>query len=159
MLPHTQGVLLGLEYLHSRKLAHCDIKPDGLGTVHYTSTPLFTLFFLGQCRAANILLLPDGTPKLSDFGLSHGPGSSESSSEKGSLRYQPPEGGNPTFAADVWALGITLLEMLNGVDHRAVVGAFGCICASDPQDFAYYFLSQAKKKKKKKNGVFFLRRV
>lgn len=119
---YLKGVLLGLEYLHSRKLAHCDIKPD------------------------NILLLPDGTPKLSDFGLSHGPGSSESSSEKGSLRYQPPEGGNPTFAADVWALGITLLEMLNGVDHHGCHSPEGDVMPAwlpgDVQDFLRHCLER-----------------
>lgn len=90
-------ILAGLEYLHSKNITHGDIKCD------------------------NILICDDGTLKLSDFGLSRL--SSQSKRVNGGSPYWvAPEvisgDGNSrsrvTTAADIWSLGCTVIEMVNG---------------------------------------------
>eukprot|EP00668_Euglena_longa_P004486 GGOE01005249.1.p1 GENE.GGOE01005249.1~~GGOE01005249.1.p1 ORF type:complete len:342 (-),score=32.90 GGOE01005249.1:740-1654(-) len=101
---YLKGILHGLAYLHRNHIVHCDLKP------------------------ANILLTPNGIPKLSDFGLSRGQSQkSADASSCGSLRYMPPEGITGTAAADVWALGITVLELLDGADTQ-----FSCNAKGEP---------------------------
>ncbi|KAI1918692.1 cAMP-dependent protein kinase catalytic subunit [Ophidiomyces ophidiicola] len=82
-----------VEYMHSKGLYHRDIKPE------------------------NIFLCQDGSMKLGDFGLAT---RSNWSSEAcvGSDRYMAPEQYEPTAAgyapaqADIWAIGICLLNIL-----------------------------------------------
>jgi len=70
-------------------------------------------------KPENVLLAADGTPRLSDFGLSRwadreGPGKSPL---VGTLPYSSPEalaGGPLDARADLWALGVLLFEMLTG---------------------------------------------
>ncbi|KAL4129883.1 hypothetical protein PRIC2_005890 [Phytophthora ramorum] len=82
---------LGLEYLHERGLVH------------------------GALRCSNILIGTDGMAKLSNFGVSgsvKGPGIA-SSGVVVSLRWQSPEvlkGHPPSFASDVYSLGMCTLE-------------------------------------------------
>ncbi|KAH7460631.1 Kinase D-interacting substrate of 220 kDa [Phytophthora ramorum] len=82
---------LGLEYLHERGLVH------------------------GALRCSNILIGTDGMAKLSNFGVSgsvKGPGIA-SSGVVVSLRWQSPEvlkGHPPSFASDVYSLGMCILE-------------------------------------------------
>ena len=84
-------------------------------------------------KPGNILLADDGTTRLLDFGISQAvdqPASDESGEQGesrdeltgsgmaiGTLPYMAPEqltGGRPTPAADVYALGVVLYEMLSG---------------------------------------------
>ena len=84
-------------------------------------------------KPGNILLADDGTTRLLDFGISQAvdrpasdePGESGESRDEltgsgmaiGTLPYMAPEqlaGGRPTPAADVYALGVVLYEMLAG---------------------------------------------
>ncbi|CAN4109962.1 unnamed protein product [Withania somnifera] len=94
---YTKQILLGLEYLHSRDIAHCDIK--------------------GQ----NILLGKTGA-KIADFGCARWIDLAER--DGGSAE---PIGGTPMFMApevtrgeeqgcpaDIWALGCTIIEMATG---------------------------------------------
>jgi hypothetical protein len=95
-------VLEGLAWLHrDKRMIHRDIKP------------------------ANILLNLAGEPKITDFGISTGldAGSSASvtrstcSTYKGTLCYMSPERINNQpygFNADVWSLGVTLVECALG---------------------------------------------
>ena len=79
-----------LAYAHSFGIVHCDIKPS------------------------NILTEADGTVRLGDFGLSRSLGDPAGDSG-GTLRYMPPERLRKepfTEAADQYALGITLRELL-----------------------------------------------
>ncbi|KAL0793098.1 hypothetical protein Bca101_064475 [Brassica carinata] len=98
-------ILQGLEALHSRGYAHCDLKP------------------------ANVLIFPSksvGQPwelKLRDFGLSKEPCSDPWSLSGGTKQYMPPEAVETNRAmmmmmmgpgVDVWSLGCVVLEMFGG---------------------------------------------
>ncbi|KIJ52455.1 hypothetical protein M422DRAFT_243241 [Sphaerobolus stellatus SS14] len=93
------GVIHGLHYLHDRK---CPI-------IH------------GDLRGGNILISDDGVPRLTDFGLSRilneASGFTRSSDLAGSLRWMAPElfeGHKVNKASDIWALGMTILEITTG---------------------------------------------
>ncbi|CAN4109963.1 unnamed protein product [Withania somnifera] len=98
---YTKQILLGLEYLHSRDIAHCDIK--------------------GQ----NILLGKTGA-KIADFGcarwvdrVERDGGATASSTEPigGTPMFMAPEvarGEDQGCPADIWALGCTIIEMATG---------------------------------------------
>lgn len=90
-----------LEYIHSRKMLHLDLKPK------------------------NIMLRKDGTPCLIDFGLAKhftddGEPESSTSIGLGTPGYAPLEqvhyrqGGNFPATLDIYALGGTLFKMLTG---------------------------------------------
>ena len=92
----TKMVLKGLDYLHSTKhLVHRDLKPS------------------------NLLYNDEGTIKITDFGVSHTLESSmgDAVSFVGTLTYMSPErlnGKTYKIAADIWGLGVTLVEMVSG---------------------------------------------
>eukprot|EP00754_Rhynchopus_humris_P015727 Rhum_TRINITY_DN14471_c0_g1::Rhum_TRINITY_DN14471_c0_g1_i1::g.90023::m.90023 len=89
-------VLHGLQYLHSNRVLHRDIKP------------------------ANLLVSIDASVKLADFGASKkiedGSGRVQEAKFVGTPAYIAPEAikGKHTFAADVWSVGCTLLELVTG---------------------------------------------
>ena len=88
-----------MEYLHSRGVIHKDIKPG------------------------NLLLLTDGTLKISDFGVAEtldrfAPNDTITISQ-GTPAFQPPEiaNGLDTFSGfklDVWSSGVTLFNLVTG---------------------------------------------
>lgn len=85
-----QPVCAALNYAHQNKVYHCDIKP------------------------ANILLHVDGRVLLSDFGVARFAAEDRGG---GTRPYMAPEqisGGVITPATDIYALGITVYEMLSG---------------------------------------------
>lgn len=95
------GIAEGLQYMHSQKMLHLDLKP------------------------ANVMLKIDGSPVLIDFGLSkqyNEKGEPESSTKVGSGTpgYAPVEQANYhdghefPVTMDVYALGGTLFKMLTG---------------------------------------------
>ncbi|XWS18178.1 hypothetical protein CRYUN_Cryun32bG0020300 [Craigia yunnanensis] len=91
---YTRGILLGLQFLHSSGIVHCDIK--------------------GQ----NILVTNDGV-KIADLGCARRADvvSSAAWSVAGTPVYMVPEvarGEQQGFPADVWALGCTVIEMATG---------------------------------------------
>jgi serine/threonine protein kinase len=88
-------VLLGLEFLHSNKQLHRDIKPG------------------------NILVNSDGSVKLSDFGISKTLDNTANICDTfvGTATYMSPEravGQDYSFSADIWSLGIVLYELATG---------------------------------------------
>jgi serine/threonine protein kinase len=85
-----------LDYVHYNALLHRDVKP------------------------ANVMVSRDGEVKLMDFGIAKGEEDSDLTRAGmlvGSPSYMAPEvlaGGEASPAADLWALGVSLYEMLTG---------------------------------------------
>jgi len=97
----TIQVTRALVYAHQRHMVHLDIKPS------------------------NIMIGPDGTAKLADFGLARRVGDEEEFvTEKkmvfGTPRYMSPEhlsfSVNLDTRSDIYSLGVTLYEMATGVN-------------------------------------------
>lgn len=92
----TSQALQGLAYLHSeQKQVHRDLKP------------------------ANVMLTRKGQVKLGDFGISKQLDNTLALAvtQCGTTAYMSPErikGANYTFDADIWSLGLILLEMCTG---------------------------------------------
>ncbi|KAI7746930.1 hypothetical protein M8C21_020659, partial [Ambrosia artemisiifolia] len=97
----TRHILLGLAYLHSKKIVHRDIK------------------------GANLLVDASGVVKLADFGLAkHLSAHTTDLSLKGSPHWMAPEvlqavmrkdcNLEHAFTMDIWSLGCTVIEMLTG---------------------------------------------
>jgi eukaryotic-like serine/threonine-protein kinase len=105
-LPPAEAVELalqvcsGLEHAHRAGLVHRDIKPQ------------------------NLLIRADGTVKITDFGIArsaHGTRLTETGSVLGTASYLAPEqaaGEEVTPAADVYAVGVVLYELLAGRTPR-----------------------------------------
>ncbi|GAB1608849.1 serine/threonine-protein kinase STK11-like [Argonauta hians] len=90
----------GLEYLHSQRIAHKDIKPG------------------------NLLLTTDDTLKISDLGVAEAVGwfaeDDTCHASQGSPAFQPPEIANGLesyagFKVDVWSAGVTLYNITTGL--------------------------------------------
>ncbi|KAK1423403.1 hypothetical protein QVD17_18706 [Tagetes erecta] len=96
----TRHIVSGLAYLHSTKTIHRDIK------------------------GANLLVDANGVVKLADFGMAKHLDGQVNLSLKGSpywmapelLQGKPQKDGNPdlALAVDIWSLGCTIIEMMNG---------------------------------------------
>ena len=95
----VQTLALAIQAAHDEGIIHRDLKP------------------------ANVLLMGDGTPKITDFGLAKRIGGEEGLSQSGEIKgtpsYMAPEQAAGRAerigpAADVYALGAILYEMLSG---------------------------------------------
>lgn len=109
-------LLLGLDYLHSDKKLHRDIK----GMICTPNTfPLAIAYGLTSIVAANILLSGNGQVKLADFGVS---GQLSATMTKkntfvGTPFWMAPEvikQSGYDYKADIWSLGITAIELAKG---------------------------------------------
>jgi serine/threonine protein kinase/tetratricopeptide (TPR) repeat protein len=116
-LPLALQIARGLEHAHAAGIVHQDIKPS------------------------NIVILPDGTPKIVDFGIArmHDSPLADSQMLVGTTWYMSPEqanGGPIDCRCDIWSFGILFHEILTGArpfdgdDRRAVLDA---IRQRDPQ--------------------------
>ena len=91
----ARQIAAGLQAAHAEGIVHRDLKP------------------------ANVMLLPDGTVRILDFGLAKARDHSLStiSVRLGTVSYMSPEqirAANLDGRADLWALGVVLYEMLTG---------------------------------------------
>ncbi len=98
ILSYIMQMLQAIEYLHRRGVLHRDLKP------------------------ANVLVV-EGVVKVLDFGLSEMRDKQPTQSDKaddvnaGTIAYMSPEvllGNAPTEAADLYAVGVMMYEILNG---------------------------------------------
>lgn len=95
-IEYTQQICLALEHAHQRKIVHRDLKPE------------------------NVIVLPDGSIKLMDFGLARTmdtPHITQSGAFMGTVSYVAPEtlqGKEATPQSDLYALGIMMFEMMTG---------------------------------------------
>jgi serine/threonine protein kinase len=87
-------LIIALSHLHSKRLVHCDVKPE------------------------NILLDSKGYPKLCDYGNSKDISGGDAHTDLGTIEYCAPEivERKPHgTAVDIWALGVFLCELATGV--------------------------------------------
>jgi serine/threonine protein kinase len=95
LLPYIMQIADGLQYVHSRNLIHCDIKPE------------------------NLLLGPGNEVWLSDFGIAVAARTGddqEKQESRGTAAYMAPEQilGRPVPASDQYALAVIVYEWLCG---------------------------------------------
>ena len=95
----VRTLALAAEYAHRQGIVHCDLKP------------------------ANILITPDGIPKIADFGVAKWLESADQWSHDGDVvgtpRYMAPEQASGLInsigpCTDIYSLGVILYEMLTG---------------------------------------------
>jgi TonB family protein len=94
-LPIVEGIADALDHAHRKGIVHRDIKPG------------------------NIMILPDGRPKVMDFGVAHLEASAATAAGQcvGSPLYMSPEqieGDRISGQADIFALAAVAYEMLTG---------------------------------------------
>ena len=129
---YTRQLLLGLEYLHSRRVIHRGTTTGGIAKLRRARHPflkappdrtarlfVLPLSHLVDLKGANVLIDGDGVVKLADFGastafeqtnLSHG-----FKSIRGSVYWMAPEvmkGTGYGRRADIWSVGCTVIEMI-----------------------------------------------
>lgn len=110
------GILAGLEFLHSRKIIHRDLKPDNV-------------------------LLQGETPRLADFGISRVLRTTMTSSSinlAGTPYYMAPESFDKkrNEQTDIWAVGVILYEILAGkrpFEDDNLINLVSSIATKEPQ--------------------------
>ncbi|XP_010543009.1 PREDICTED: mitogen-activated protein kinase kinase kinase 2-like [Tarenaya hassleriana] len=95
VVKYTRHILCGLEYLHSKGIAHCDIK------------------------GSNVLIGENGDAKIADFGCAKRVDTESDSAEtvRGTPAFMAPEvarGEKQGMESDIWAVGCTVIEMATG---------------------------------------------
>jgi serine/threonine-protein kinase len=109
---HLRHALIGLETLHGRSMIHRDLKPPNI-------------------------LIANGLAKLSDFGLVTDHLVGGYAARAGYIEHFAPEvftTNQTSFRTDVWAMGLTAYQMLNGVPwYLEVLHGLGADKIADPR--------------------------
>jgi len=117
-LSFAEQILLALEHAHEKGVIHRDIKPH------------------------NMIVLPDGKLKVTDFGIARAPGSetiSMSDKALGTVYYISPEqasGKETGTYSDIYSVGVVLYEMFTGklpFDAEAPVSVAMMQISDEPQ--------------------------
>lgn len=117
-LSFAEQILLALEHAHEKGVIHRDIKPH------------------------NMIVLPDGKLKVTDFGIARAPGSetiSMSDKALGTVYYISPEqasGKETGTYSDIYSVGVMLYEMFTGklpFDAEAPVSVAMMQISDEPQ--------------------------
>ncbi|KFK31118.1 hypothetical protein AALP_AA6G070300 [Arabis alpina] len=93
VVKYTREILLGLEYIHSMGIAHCDVK------------------------GSNVVVSEKGEAKIADFGCSRRVNTGFESTIMGTPAFMAPEvarGEKQGKESDIWAVGCTVIEMVTG---------------------------------------------
>ena len=118
-LSFTEQILLALEHAHEKGVIHRDVKPH------------------------NMIVLPDGRLKVTDFGIARAPGSdtiSMSDKALGTVYYISPEqasGKETGTYSDIYSVGVMLYEMTTGklpFEAEAPVSVAMMQISNDPQN-------------------------
>ncbi|GAC1649387.1 MAG: hypothetical protein NVS4B8_22980 [Herpetosiphon sp.] len=114
----TSGGRLPREQVASYATQLCDV----LGYLHARTPPLV----FRDLKPSNIMVTPDGTLKLIDFGIARlfSPDKPADTAQFGTPGYSPPEqyGGQTEPRSDIYSLGVVVLQMLTG--HHPHASAF-----------------------------------
>eukprot|EP00466_Bigelowiella_natans_P009718 jgi/Bigna1/137773/aug1.41_g12481 len=116
----TRQVLMGLNYLHARKIIHRDIKPE------------------------NILVNDRGCVKLADFGIVKElqETAAMANTYVGTAKYMSPErimSRKYSYESDVWSLGLTISYLATGTfpfdldESQGIFGLAMVICKEEPR--------------------------
>lgn len=91
-LNYASQALAAVAYAHSKRVMHCDIKPE------------------------NFIIFPGNTLKLCDFGFAKFSARTVKASGSGTIEYIAPEQamGRPKLQSDVFSLGLVLCRLLGG---------------------------------------------
>lgn len=91
-LDFAEQMLSAVDYAHSHRIIHCDIKPE------------------------NLILFPDNKLMLTDFGIAKIALETIDATGSGTLGYMAPEQamGKPSFRSDVFSMGLIIYRMLSG---------------------------------------------
>jgi serine/threonine protein kinase len=109
VLSWIQMLADALEFVHRKKIIHHDIKP------------------------ANIMLAENGTAKISDFGIANTGGGTPPYMSPEALKWDQHTVGDPRV--DIYALGVTLMELLTGLNPFFLKSPEELMALHDKADF------------------------
>lgn len=103
----------------ARRISHQSLAFDEIATIAIQIAEALRVSYEldiihGDIKPSNILLQPNGTAKLSDFGMARRVSSGNAGGFGGTPNYLAPEllaGASPSIQSDMYALGVTLYEM------------------------------------------------
>ncbi|XP_048154149.1 interferon-induced, double-stranded RNA-activated protein kinase isoform X1 [Corvus hawaiiensis] len=115
-------IVKGVEYIHSEKLIHRDLKPQ------------------------NIFISHDDKIKIGDFGLVTSVAFETLTEDRGTKSYMAPEQSGARYGkeVDIYALGLIWFEILSTISHHEKTKVWPSVRKGElPEDFTNKFLTEA----------------